>query len=596
MKSWFPVLFSLVCASGMAAEMPTKQVNPSKLALDFGHMSNQFLQSLWHKERDFSLSVGRYEFAGKLTVPDAANREQQREFINQWLGRVEAYQAQPLSRKEATDFVLLKNYLQGQRWYLDGLRQYEWDPSQYNIAGPIDQILNTNYAPKEQRLRTLSLRLQNVPAYYAAAQQNIKQPTLEHTELAIQQNPGTLEVLRVLEKEALASKLNPQEKRVLQKRVKSATVAVQAYAEWLGGIAGQLRSAAENGAGPGTSTGMGARSFRLGKEQYEQKFALEIQSSLTAEQLYQQALQSKEALITKMDGLADELWPKYMAGKSKPQDRFQKIGQVIDRLSQEHVSRDQFIPEVKRQIPKLMDWVVSHNLLGMDKDKPLEVRETPLYQRGVAGASIEAPGPFRPQDRTYYNVDPLDNLTPEQAESQLREYNHWILQILNIHEAIPGHYTQLVYANRSPSLIKALFGNGAMVEGWAVYSELMMLESGYGGNTPEMWLMYSKWNLRVVTNTILDYRTHVLGLEEKEAIQLLTQEAFQTEAEARGKWRRVQLTSVQLTSYYSGFSEILALREERKKALGERFDLKNFHETFLSYGSAPVRMIRELMR
>ena len=166
MKSWFPVLFSLVCASGMAAEMPTKQVNPSKLALDFGHMSNQFLQSLWHKERDFSLSVGRYEFAGKLTVPDAANREQQREFINQWLGRVEAYQAQPLSRKEATDFVLLKNYLQGQRWYLDGLRQYEWDPSQYNIAGPIDQILNTNYAPKEQRLRTLSLRLQNVPAYW----------------------------------------------------------------------------------------------------------------------------------------------------------------------------------------------------------------------------------------------------------------------------------------------------------------------------------------------------------------------------------------------------------------------------------------------
>jgi uncharacterized protein (DUF885 family) len=88
----------------------------------------------------------------------------------------------------------------------------------------------------------------------------------------------------------------------------------------------------------------------------------------------------------------------------------------------------------------------------------------------------------------------------------------------------------------------------------------------------------------------------VLGLEEKEAIQLLTQEAFQTEAEARGKWRRVQLTSVQLTSYYSGFTEILALREERKKALGERFDLKSFHEAFLSYGSAPVRMIRELMR
>jgi uncharacterized protein (DUF885 family) len=587
MKPWLPILFSLVCASSMAADLPSKtQIRPN---LDFRQMSNQFLQALWYKDRDFSLSAGRYENAAKLTIPNAATREQQRQFINLWLAKVESYQPQQLRKNDATDWVLLKNYLQEQRWYLDNLRQYEWDPSQYNIAGPIDLILNTDYAPKVQRLRSLSQRLQAVPEYYAAAHQSIKQATAEHTALAVQQNSGALEVLQSLENEAQTAKLSEKEKRVLQKRLQVAKQAVQAHGEWLNKLAQQIRTAA-----PGDANA--PRSFRLGKEQYEQKFAFEIQSSLTAEQLYRQALQSKEALLTKMDGLADELWPKYMAGKTKPQERFQKIGMVIDRVSQEHVSPEQFVPEVKRQIPQLMDWVISHNLLSMDKDKPLEVRETPLYQRGVAGAGIEAPGPFRPQDRTYYNVDPLDKLTPEEAESQLREYNHWILQILNIHEAIPGHYTQLVYANRSPSLIKALFGNGAMVEGWAVYGELMMLESGYGGNTPEMWLMYCKWNLRTVTNTILDYRTHVLDLEEKDAMQLLMQEAFQTESEARGKWRRVQLTSVQLTSYYSGFSEILALREERKKALGERFDLKNFHETFLSYGSAPVRVIRELIR
>jgi uncharacterized protein (DUF885 family) len=595
MKSWLPVLFSLACVGSIAADMPsqtssqTPNKTPSQPNLDFRQMSNQFLQALWYKDRDFSLSVGRYENAAKLTIPNAASREQQRQFIQHWLAKVESYQPKQMRKNDATDWVLLKNYLQGQRWYLDDLRQYEWDPSQYNIAGPIDLILNTDYAPKAQRLRSLSQRLQAVPEYYAAARQSIKQATVEHTALAVQQNAGVLEVLKTLEKEAQEAKLSEKEKRVLQKRVQVAKQAVQAHGEWLDQLAQQIRSAV-----PGDANA--PRSFRLGKAQYEQKFAFEIQSSLSAEQLYQQALESKETLLVKMDKLADELWSKYMVGKVKPQERFQKIGMVIDRLSQEHVSREQFVPEVKRQIPQLMDWVISHNLLSMDKDKPLEVRETPLYQRGVAGAGIEAPGPFRPQDRTYYNVDPLDNLSPEQAESELREYNHWILQILNIHEAIPGHYTQLVYANRSPSLIKALFGSGAMVEGWAVYSELMMLESGYGGNTPEMWLMYYKWNLRTVTNTILDYRTHVLGLEEKDAMQLLVQEAFQTEAEARGKWRRVQLTSVQLTSYYSGFSEILALREERKKALGERFDLKNFHETFLSYGSAPVRVIRELMR
>jgi uncharacterized protein (DUF885 family) len=578
MKACLTMVFSVVCSMGMVSASAAGSETKSNIG--FRQLGNQFLQALWHADKDFSLAAGRFDTAGQLPIPNAASRERQRKFAQQWLAKVDAYQPEQLNALQATDWVLLKNYLQGQSWYLDSLRQYEWDPSQYNIAAPIDQILNTNYGPKEQRLRTISQRLRMVPEYYAAARQNIKQPTREHTALAIKQNSGAVQVLQSVLKESQESKLSEADKRLMQKRVQTAIQTVQGYGEWLRQLDQQ----------EGT-----ARSFRLGKDLYEQKFAQEIQSSLTAEQLYQQAMQDKQALHGKMNALADELWPKYMAGLAKPTDPTQKIGQLIAKMSEKHVPREQFVPEVRRQIPQLMEWVERHNLLTMDKSKPLEVRETPLYQRGVAGAGIEAPGPFRPKDRTWYNVSPLDDLTPEQAESELREYNHWILQILNIHEAIPGHYTQLVYANRSPSLIKTLFGNGAMIEGWAVYGERMMMESGYGDNAPEMWLMYSKWNLRTVCNTILDYRVHVLGMEEKEALEFLTKEAFQTEAEAKGKWRRVQLTSVQLTSYYSGYVEIMALREERKKALGDKFNLKAFHETFLSYGSAPVRMIRKLM-
>ncbi len=285
-----------------------------------------------------------------------------------------------------------------------------------------------------------------------------------------------------------------------------------------------------------------------------------------------------------------------MGSAVKPADRTAKIGMVIDALSARHVKREDFVAEIKRQIPLLQDFVIKNNLLALDPSKPLVVRETPLYQRGVAGASIDAPGPYRPKDKTYYNVTPLDDQTPEQAESTLREYNYWILQVLNIHEAIPGHYAQLIYANKSPSLIKSLFGNGAMVEGWAVYGERMMLENGYGNNEPEMWLMYSKWNLRVVTNTILDYSVHVLGMSEADAVDMLTRQAFQTKSEATEKWHRAQVSSVQLASYFSGYSEIMDLREQRKQALGSKFALKDFHEQFLSYGSAPVRVIRELMQ
>jgi uncharacterized protein (DUF885 family) len=120
-----------------------------------------------------------------------------------------------------------------------------------------------------------------------------------------------------------------------------------------------------------------------------------------------------------------------------------------------------------------------------------------------------------------------------------------------------------------------------------------MIEAGYGNSEPEMLLMYNKWHLRTVCNTILDYSVHVKGWKKEDAIHLLVNEAFQQQAEAEGKWRRVQLSQVQLCSYFTGYSEIFALREEMKKA--SSFDLKKFHESFLSFGSAPVNEIKKLM-
>jgi len=549
----------------------------------FDSQANQFLGALWRVDPETAISVGKYDTAAQLTIPDQAYRDQQLAFINEWLEKFGKIDARQLSPKQRSDLVLLQNKLNSDRWYLTTFREWEWNPAIYNIASPIDFVLNTEYAARPQRLRTLLRRIAGVPAYYEAARNNIKNPTREHVKLAIDQAPGVLAVLSDLDKQAQDSILNANEKNLYAQRIAAAKMAVEAYAAWLGELDKSLAVS-------------GARSFRIGKEMYEAKFGYDIQSGSNAEQTYQKALAAREQLLSNMDRISDDLWPKYLADKAKPSDRFAKIGMMIDKLSANHVAREEFFPEIRRQIPVLQDWVVKNDLLTLDPNKPLVVRETPAYQRGVAGASIEAPGPYRPQDRTYYNVTPLDDATPEQAESTLREYNHWILQILNMHEAIPGHYAQLVYANKSPSIVKSIFGNGAMVEGWAVYSERMMLESGYGNNEPEMWLMYSKWNLRSVTNTILDYSVHVQGMTEQEAIDLLTRQAFQTAAEAKEKWRRAQLTSVQLTSYFSGYSEIMELREQRRAALGSKFSLKDFHEDFLSYGSAPVRVIKELMQ
>jgi uncharacterized protein (DUF885 family) len=542
--------------------------------------SQQFINALWKLDPESAIESGKFDGAANLTIPNAATRAKQLAFDDEWLQRLGKMDARQLSNKQRTDLALLINKVKADRWYLTTFKEYEWNPALYNIAKPIDLVLTTEYAAKPQRLRTLLRRIANVPAYYQAAQASIVNPTHEHLRLAIAQAPGTMVVLADLGKAAQESILTAQEKAIFAQRIANAGTALIGYINFLEAL---------------DRSGQAKRPFRIGPDLYEAKFAHDIQAAGSAGQTYQKALAAREELLVRMNGLADELWVKVMGNAARPDDRFRKIGMVIDRLSANHVARENFLPEIRRQIPVLQDWVVKNNLLTLDPKRPLEVRETPLYQRGVAGASIDAPGPYRPQDKTWYNVTPLDGSSPQEAESTLREYNNWILQILNIHEAVPGHYAQLVYANRSPSLVKSLFGNGAMVEGWAVYAERMMLESGYE-NSPEMWLMYSKWNLRSVTNTILDYSVHVLGMTQAQAMDLLVRQAFQTPAEADEKWRRVQLSSVQLTSYFSGYSEIMELREQRKQALGARFVLKDFHDQFLSYGNAPVKVIKELMQ
>ncbi len=579
---------------------------------------DDWLAQYWQFNPDYAVSVGYYQVAALLPAPDAAHRKTYVRWLEAQSKRLAAFDATKLSPAARSDLAMLKIQMESERWSLETLKSWQWNPSAYNVAEPIALLLSTPYAPEPERLRSVQQRLLKVPAYYAAAKQAISHPTREHTRIAIEQNAGALDVLGpALEKQVAGSALSARERTAFLATLKPARIAVADYIAWLKAVdARQDRDGS-------------ARSFRLGEALYERKFAYDIQSGSTAKALYERALAEKERLHARMGQLAEQLWPKYFADTPVPADRVQKIAQLIAKLSEQHTTREGFVDEVKRQIPLLEAFVREKDLLVQDASRPLQVRETPVYQRGFSIASINAPGPYDATANTYYNVSPLDDYTPEQAESFLREYNRWQLQVLNIHEAVPGHYVQLVYANKSPSRIKTLFGNGAMVEGWAVYAEKMMLEAGWGApsrpqeqrestvmlgaadpsppapislreNTvsatePEMELIHGKWLLRVTTNTILDYGIHVLGWSEQQVLDLIRDEAFQSETEARGKWRRATLSQVQLTSYFAGYSAIYDYRERLKKQLGDRFSLKQFHQHFLGYGSAPVAVIESLM-
>lgn len=556
-----------------------KSPNAAKQNAQFDHYKSAFVLRLWKQYPGWASSQGFHQYDSVLIVPTAKSRLHELAFLNTELKRLEAFNPADLSPENALDFGLIKNQLESSVWQINTFKSFEWDPSSYNVCGSFSEQLNQSSRSMDVRLRAISFRLKQVPAYYEAAKAALYRPTKEHTSLAIDQNRGGAVVFETDIPQAVQqSNLTENEKYELLERCKQAKQAVNGYADWL-----------ENN--PFDSY----RSFRIGAKLYAQKFKYDLQSRYSPKALYTRAMNHKKILHQKMTVLSRSLWPKYMGNTQIPTDSLQMIRELLDKISLKHTTPEHFQQEITDQIPALTQFVRAKNLISLDPKKPLEVRKEPAYMAGVAGASISAPGPYDKNGKTFYNVGSMNGWTAEQSESYLREYNDYILQILNIHEAIPGHYTQLVYSNKAPSIIKSLLGNGSMIEGWAVYSERMMLENGYGNQAPEMWLMYYKWNLRTTCNTILDYSVHQRNLSKEQAMELLTKEAFQQTAEAEGKWKRATLTQVQLCSYFNGFSEIMELRAEMQRKEGKKFRLKSFHESFLSYGSAPVREIRKLL-
>lgn len=548
----------------------------------FDTFKEEFIEQLWILHPNWASHSGYHKFDAVLELPNEKNRLKNLRAYNLIKQQLQAYDKETLSAVNKTDYAIIENHLESSIWYINEYRNYEWDPSVYNIGGDFDAVLQNEKDEPKVVLKNIFKKLGLVPQYYEMAKANLKTATIEHTELALEQIPGSLPVFQ----DQIIGKINESDisddfKNQLMKNLKIATDAIEGFTKWL--EEDYLEKLKLEG---------NARSFRIGKELYAQKFKYNINSDFSATTIYERAVAEKETVLQKMEKIAINLWPKYFPDEGLPEKDF--IAPLIKKIAENHVERDDFISAIENQLPELKKFVEEKDLVFLDHEKPLEVRETPGYMAGVAGASISAPGPYEKDKETFYNVTPLTNYTDEEAESYLREYNFYMLQILNIHEAIPGHYTQLVEANKSPSLVKSILGNGTMIEGWACYAERMMLEEGYGNQEPEMWLMYYKWLLRIISNTILDYSLHNLDLNEADALDMLVNEAFQEKTEAVKKIKRAKLSQVQLCSYYTGLSEILDLREAYFEENGK--NLRKFHDEFLKYGSSPVREIRKLMK
>ena len=281
----------------------------------------------------------------------------------------------------------------------------------------------------------------------------------------------------------------------------------------------------------------------------------------------------------------------------EPTDAYRQavIRAALEVAYAESPAPDAVIATARESLERTTAFVRENDLVRVP-DNPVEIILMPEFLRGIALAYCDSPGPLDKGLATYYAVSPIpEDWTAEQTSGFLREYNVRSIHNLTIHEAMPGHYLQLAHANEYPSTLRAVLQSGPFIEGWAVYTEDVMADAGYYDNDPLMRLIQLKWYLRAVINAILDQAVHVDDMSRDDAMQLMIEGGFQEEREAAGKWVRAQLTSAQLSTYFVGYQEHAALRNEIEALDADTFSLRRYHDEVLSFGSPPVRYVRELM-
>ncbi len=527
----------------------------------------------------------RYDHELDRITPDARSREAA--FYRGVLEALGNIERSALSRPNQVDAGLLEHEAEFALWRLQELRDWAWNPLIYTgLAGSaIYTLMAREFAPLEERLTSVTRRLEAMPRFLAEVRATLEPQRVPpvHAETAVSQNRGVLTIIDEMVLPA-ADALDGDARAALNAAVTAARAAIDDHQTWL----------------EETLVPAAAGDYRLGRELFDRKLAFALDSPLSRAEVRERAEREYQRVRAEMYEVARIVYAERYPYTRLPDAPTEHFRQAVIRAALE-VAYDA-LPEpgriveiVRRQLEQTTAFVRERDLVRVP-DTPIEIIVMPEFQRGVAVAYLDAPGPLDRDQKTFYAVAPLPaDWSEAQVQSFLREYNLYSLQDLTIHEAMPGHYLQLAHANEYPSVLRSVLASGPFIEGWAVYAERLMIEEGYLDGDPLMRLINLKWYLRAVVNAILDQAIHIDGMTREEAMRLMVEGAFQEESEAAGKWTRARLTSAQLSTYFVGYQEHEDLRREVEARWGEGFTLRRYHDTVLSYGSPAGRYVRALM-
>ncbi|HET7213785.1 MAG TPA: DUF885 domain-containing protein [Terriglobia bacterium] len=561
-------------AGAQGANPANQAAQPSASDQAFQQFVDEYFDGFFQFDPASATSAGIHKYDGGLPAYSQTDIQSEIARNQMALRKLAGIPSDGLSENNRLDATVLESLINGRLLDFSGIRRWAKDPGFYNAqaATALFSLIERDFAPLDDRLESLIARERHVSDVLNSARTNVVNPPAAYTKIAIEDVQAQIDFLQKVLPGAVAGAQSLPLKTEFTKVNQSAITAHQQFLDYL-----------QQGLSP-----QSGGAFALGRENFQKKLQYDEMVDLPIKDLL--SLGQKE--MHRVRGLFTQA--------ARIIDPTKTPLEVLQAVEQSAPAAGQVLAETQSVLNNLRQFVLTHEIVTIPPAPIPEVKETPSFMRSLTFASMDTPGPFEEHSiqSFFYVTLPGASWNAERAQQLLRFFNRYSVRIIAIHEVYPGHYVQFLWLKQAPTKARklgpSLNGMVTNVEGWAHYCEEMMLEQGYGEGDPSLLLVQLQAALIRLCRYIAAIKMHTQGMTVEQATLLFQQQAYMDPANAEREATRGTIDPTYV-SYTLGKLAIMKLREDDKKKLGDKFNLKTFHDQFLSYGILPIKLIREQM-
>jgi uncharacterized protein (DUF885 family) len=575
-------LLLIVLLAGCTRPAPAPRSSTNEADADFARLADEYIAGYLAWRPQTGTSLGLHEYDGKVTDYSQASLGAELTRLKSFDQRLGQLKASHLSPQAFYDYRILHSAIQREMFGFEQMRIYSDNPMTYAGALDVNIYIKRNFAPLEERVRSVVAILNQALQIMSAARTNLAESLPRpQVETAIEEAEGSADFLA----KDLVAALKEVKNDTLMAEFNAANQ--RAIAEVRGFAAYLKEQKLPKASAP----------YALGREKYQKLLAYGEMVTLSPEQLLTIGMRELQRKQQVFGDAAREI------------DPTRTPIEVFRAIQKNHPTEQSLIPDTARDLDTIRQYVTDRRIITIPSPVRARVAETPQFMRATSFASMDTPGPFETKaTEAYYYVTPVEaDWPPQQKEEWLTAFNYYTTDIVSIHEAYPGHYVQFLCLNASPATrLEKIFGSYAFIEGWAHYTEQMMVDEGFGASpsptpTREEQIKGSKYRLAQTDEALLricrlcvSIRMHCQGMSVEDATKFFQDNCYYEPKTARQEAIRGAYDPEYL--YYTlGKLEILKLREDYRKQEGAKFTLQGFHNEMLRHGAPPIRLLREVM-